>query len=252
DYRGFVSTACSLVGNMLRRKKPEDPGAPLPEGWEARKIDGRKTVYVNHVTKKTQWKKPSISDSSYGDDLNEINVESRVAPVALSVETMDEPCTTRRSSSSHTPEELPYGWRKDVTKDGETVYVNDIEKITSWDPPVMTAEASKDGAEDRLEHGRRPSTRSSTSSTASYDGNSSNRSGGGGGGGRTQKKTPTTARMDPDRKKTPTTARMKPNPNPTGNSSSSRAAAATAAAAGETTRVVTGNKQSNTTSTSRQ
>jgi len=32
------------------------------------------------------------------------------------------------------------GWRRGVTKDGQTIYVNDIEKITSWDPPAVVAD----------------------------------------------------------------------------------------------------------------
>lgn len=31
------------------------------------------------------------------------------------------------------------GWRRAKTKEGETLYVNDTEKITSWDPPVAIA-----------------------------------------------------------------------------------------------------------------
>lgn len=49
------------------------------------------------------------------------------------------------------------GWRKAKTKEGETLYVNDIEKITSWDPPVAIAPPAtvpQHGSEGRVDHGK--------------------------------------------------------------------------------------------------
>lgn len=66
------------------------------------------------------------------------------------------------------------GWRKSKTKKGETLYVNDIEKITSWDPPVAippvataaaAAAAPRHGSEGRPDHGKNRGTPTTVTAT---------------------------------------------------------------------------------------
>eukprot|EP00903_Cladosiphon_okamuranus_P016237 g14979.t1 len=104
------------------KKKPNSRPQPLPEGWEAKKFDGE-TVYVNHVTKETQWDRPTMGDATRHNAFNATRGQPSGAPVAY-MSKEDGPArevdgSTRKPSSSRRTEEreeLPYGERATIKK----------------------------------------------------------------------------------------------------------------------------------------
>lgn len=38
----------------------DEPSPLLPDGWEERKTNNGRCYYVNHVTKSTQWERPTV------------------------------------------------------------------------------------------------------------------------------------------------------------------------------------------------
>ncbi|CAM9652997.1 unnamed protein product, partial [Ascophyllum nodosum] len=124
----------------------------LPEGWEARKIQGT-IVYINPTQKKTQWVRP-VAPARPGSH-QATTARSRAAAgngPAGRTPVPDGRATTARSRAAagngpagRTPvpdgskankQQLPRGWESVKTESGETYYVNHSEKITTWDPPT--------------------------------------------------------------------------------------------------------------------
>ncbi|XP_059608668.1 E3 ubiquitin-protein ligase Smurf1 isoform X2 [Phlebotomus argentipes] len=56
DTEGGVTGVPSI---QAPAKKAREPDAELPEGWEQRKTQQGRVYYVNHVTKSTQWDRPT-------------------------------------------------------------------------------------------------------------------------------------------------------------------------------------------------
>eukprot|EP00752_Nemacystus_decipiens_P010781 g9590.t1 len=87
---------------MKRRQKTRHE--VLPDGWEAKQWR-KKTVYLNHETKQTQWEKPKIPapqrgmpimpDPSSPDAPSNTNAEPTAAPLAGCIAIVDEPTRHR-------------------------------------------------------------------------------------------------------------------------------------------------------------
>ena len=52
--------------------------SPLPEGWEDRRTPNGRVYYVNHVTKTTQWSRPTLPASS-ANSSSQVNGNSVVS-----------------------------------------------------------------------------------------------------------------------------------------------------------------------------
>eukprot|EP00752_Nemacystus_decipiens_P010779 g9588.t1 len=138
------------------KKKPKTPEA-LPEGWEAKRW-GKKTVYVNHVTKETQWEMPKKPRKAVPP---RDKPKTAPPPSLRASRSPDDPPSDTKPSAAAAPagtydmakvagpaigvedksetRDLPDGWREMKTKAGHTFYANDIEQITSWELPVAVA-----------------------------------------------------------------------------------------------------------------
>eukprot|EP00903_Cladosiphon_okamuranus_P016236 g14978.t1 len=108
---------------MLRRQKKSRPEV-LPAGWEAKKWK-KKTVYVNHVTKQTQWEKPKMPDPPTPNVApSNRSVQSSASTLPGHVAMVDGP--VRRRGDPHSGKHVvkadgPVRKREDTTHSGEHV-----------------------------------------------------------------------------------------------------------------------------------
>ncbi|XP_013384362.1 E3 ubiquitin-protein ligase NEDD4 [Lingula anatina] len=78
----------------------------LPPGWEERQDNYGRTFYVNHVTRTTQWERPSLSRGNA----------------------------------------LPPGWEERVDANGRVYYVSHATRVTQWERPTMPATSEEGNA----------------------------------------------------------------------------------------------------------
>jgi len=80
----------------------------LPANWQAGKTNDERVFYINHQTQKTQWEHPVT---------NQIKV---------------------------IPKELPFGWKEIIEKNGDVVYIDEVnQRSTTGDPRLaFTKDAS--------------------------------------------------------------------------------------------------------------
>ncbi|XP_074862535.1 E3 ubiquitin-protein ligase NEDD4 isoform X2 [Carettochelys insculpta] len=62
---------------QLQQQQQESP--PLPSGWEERQDILGRTYYVNHESRRTQWKRPTAQDNLADVDSGSINLEAQHA-----------------------------------------------------------------------------------------------------------------------------------------------------------------------------
>lgn len=118
-------TPLAVVGPLGELRGPNDCDAPqeneeLPAGWEERRTENGRVYYVNHVTKTTQWVRPTCNKNGTSaprrvltnGDANNGNVDNQTAPetVANNNNTsqdngnaIESPSTTAPSSSTTPP-----------------------------------------------------------------------------------------------------------------------------------------------------
>uniref|UniRef100_A0A6B2ELN4 E3 ubiquitin-protein ligase SMURF1 n=1 Tax=Phlebotomus kandelakii TaxID=1109342 RepID=A0A6B2ELN4_9DIPT len=66
---GVTSVPAAAIQAGVPAKKPREPEADLPEGWELRKTPQGRVYYVNHVTKSTQWDRPTAPATGVVDEV---------------------------------------------------------------------------------------------------------------------------------------------------------------------------------------
>ncbi|KAM4743572.1 E3 ubiquitin-protein ligase NEDD4-like [Anableps anableps] len=106
---------------------------PLPAGWEERQDNLGRIYFVNHVTRTTQWHRPTIQESN-GESHRPQNSNTDVEPAFI----------TRRQISDHdenaTPHESPESWEI-ITEDGSTLYprTHQLTSPSSNGPPAFSS-----------------------------------------------------------------------------------------------------------------
>ncbi|CAM9888465.1 unnamed protein product [Ectocarpus sp. 13 AM-2016] len=124
---------------------PETP-TDLPPGWEAIRA-GDRWVYVNHVTKTTQWNAPIMADPiprSYAT--NQVaRAQARIGfPAEQPRDRLMPSGASDASPLDHrgVPEDkesLPSGWESQVV-DGRVLYIDHVNKVTTYTKPTTGAD----------------------------------------------------------------------------------------------------------------
>ncbi|KAM3720357.1 E3 ubiquitin-protein ligase NEDD4-like [Dirofilaria immitis] len=123
----------------------------LPEGWEERQDANGRTFYVNHISRTTQWMRPTRSGIESGLDETEQenalrrNYESRwqgssEEHVEDNIANLEAGLRTKFESGDRVdPNDgrglLPQGWDMQVAPNGRTFFIDHIRKTTTWIDP---------------------------------------------------------------------------------------------------------------------
>lgn len=156
-----TSNANSSSNNSTRQYSSfEDQYGRLPPGWERRTDNFGRTYYVDHNTRTTTWKRPTLdqSETERGNQLN-ANTElqrrqhrGRTLPTGSSENSS---VTVQTGSGSQTPAingtaaaafaatgattsglgELPSGWEQRFTPEGRAYFVDHNTRTTTWVDP---------------------------------------------------------------------------------------------------------------------
>uniref|UniRef100_A0A1I7VXV9 E3 ubiquitin-protein ligase n=1 Tax=Loa loa TaxID=7209 RepID=A0A1I7VXV9_LOALO len=123
----------------------------LPEGWEERLDANGRTFYVNHISRTTQWMRPTRSgmeselDETEQEDALRRNYESRwqgssEEHVEDSIANLEVGLRAKFESGGRVdPNDgrglLPQGWDMQVAPNGRTFFIDHIHKTTTWIDP---------------------------------------------------------------------------------------------------------------------
>uniref|UniRef100_A0A915Q3I1 E3 ubiquitin-protein ligase n=1 Tax=Setaria digitata TaxID=48799 RepID=A0A915Q3I1_9BILA len=137
-----------LGANMLAiRQGPTS----LPEGWEERHDANGRTFYVNHISRTTQWMRPTrsgleseLNETDQEDALrrnyesrwqgsSEEHVEDNIANLEAGLRTKFESGDRIDPNDGRGP--LPQGWDIQVAPNGRTFFIDHIHKTTTWIDP---------------------------------------------------------------------------------------------------------------------
>ncbi|XP_036297005.1 E3 ubiquitin-protein ligase NEDD4 isoform X2 [Pipistrellus kuhlii] len=137
--------------------------SPLPPGWEERQDILGRTYYVNHESRRTQWKRPTPQDSLSDAENGNIQLQAQRAfttrrQISEETESVDnrdssENHSSRRGSlQAYTFEEqptlpvllptssgLPPGWEEKQDERGRSYYVDHNSRTTTWTKPTVQA-----------------------------------------------------------------------------------------------------------------
>ncbi|XP_061191877.1 E3 ubiquitin-protein ligase SMURF2-like [Saccostrea echinata] len=150
---------------------PQDPNE-LPEGWEERQTASGRVHYVNHITRTTQWERPtrpateSVRTSNSSNSLQSVNPPSsrpnnRAVPNNNNNNSInnneDNDCSSnpplprRRStrhrnylnrSQLHNAIELPDGYEQRTTQQGQVYFLHTRTGVSTWHDPRVPRDLS--------------------------------------------------------------------------------------------------------------
>lgn len=155
-----TSTNNNNNGNANRQYSSfEDQYGRLPAGWERRTDNFGRTYYVDHNTRTTTWKRPTVGQT---DDERNANTElerrqhrGRTLPGSNSTNGSENNVSVQVNSNSVTPAvngavaaafaasgsttsglgELPSGWEQRFTPEGRAYFVDHNTRTTTWVDP---------------------------------------------------------------------------------------------------------------------
>ncbi|XP_036049834.1 E3 ubiquitin-protein ligase NEDD4 isoform X3 [Onychomys torridus] len=135
--------------------------SPLPPGWEERQDVLGRTYYVNHESRRTQWKRPSPEDDLSDAENGNIQLQAQRAfttrrQISEDVDSADNRESPENHSSGSgslqacifeeqpalpvllpTSSGLPPGWEEKQDEKGRAYYVDHNTKTTTWAKPTM-------------------------------------------------------------------------------------------------------------------
>jgi hypothetical protein len=119
---------------------PPPAEAPLPAGWEEGKTEGGVRYYINKLTGKTQWDRPT--EAAKAEELpplpagwEELSTEDGTkyySNAATGATQWDRPTAPATGAASA----LPAGWEELTTEDGTRYYSNTATGATQWERPT--------------------------------------------------------------------------------------------------------------------
>ncbi|XP_076984103.1 E3 ubiquitin-protein ligase NEDD4 isoform X2 [Tamandua tetradactyla] len=137
--------------------------SPLPPGWEERQDILGRTYYVNHESRRTQWKRPNPQDNLTDVENGDIQLQAQRAfttrrQISEETESVDNRDSSENHSSrrgslrAYTFEEqptlpvllptssgLPPGWEEKQDERGRSYYVDHNSRTTTWTKPTVQA-----------------------------------------------------------------------------------------------------------------
>lgn len=154
------SNAAATNGSGRQYSSFEDQYGRLPPGWERRTDNFGRTYYVDHNTRTTTWKRPTLDQSeaergnqlSANTELQRRQHRGRTLPTGSSDNSS---VTVQTGSGSQTPAvnssaaaafaatgattsglgELPSGWEQRFTPEGRAYFVDHNTRTTTWVDP---------------------------------------------------------------------------------------------------------------------
>ncbi|XP_059124210.1 E3 ubiquitin-protein ligase NEDD4 isoform X5 [Peromyscus eremicus] len=131
--------------------------SPLPPGWEERQDVLGRTYYVNHESRRTQWKRPNPEDDPTDAENGNIQLQAQRAfttrrQISEEVDSADNRESPEDDPTSKVPADLkaktpvdpsndlgplPPGWEERTHTDGRVFYINHNTKKTQWEDPRM-------------------------------------------------------------------------------------------------------------------
>ncbi|KAG5853750.1 hypothetical protein ANANG_G00029600 [Anguilla anguilla] len=128
----------------------------LPDGWEERRTASGRIQYLNHITRTTQWERPTrpgVEYSSPGRPLSCLVDENTpiMAPNGASCGQSGDPRAQERRVRSqrhrnymsrthlHTPPDLPEGYEQRTTQQGQVYFLHTQTGVSTWHDPRVPA-----------------------------------------------------------------------------------------------------------------
>ncbi|KAK3091923.1 hypothetical protein FSP39_023756 [Pinctada imbricata] len=150
---------------------PSDPNE-LPEGWEERRTASGRVHYVNHITRSTQWERPTrpasecIRNSQSSNSIqggqsagnNRTNRASNNNNNESDREGTNNPALPRRRSTRHrnylnrsqlhNAIELPDGYEQRTTQQGQVYFLHTRTGVSTWHDPRVPRDLSSTEVQD--------------------------------------------------------------------------------------------------------
>lgn len=157
---GPVNTDASGIPPSI----PSDPNE-LPEGWEERRTASGRVHYVNHITRSTQWERPTRPASECITIRNSITVNTTQPSQSSSNRSSnnnnnntsnnnEEPPLPRRRSTRHrnylnrsqlhNAVALPDGYEQRTTQQGQVYFLHTRTGVSTWHDPRVPRDLSND------------------------------------------------------------------------------------------------------------
>ncbi|XP_026936973.1 E3 ubiquitin-protein ligase SMURF2 isoform X2 [Orcinus orca] len=124
----------------------------LPDGWEERRTASGRIQYLNHITRTTQWERPTRPASEYSSPGRPLSCfVDENTPIsgtngATSGQSSDPRLAERRVRSQrhrnymsrthlHTPPDLPEGYEQRTTQQGQVYFLHTQTGVSTWHDP---------------------------------------------------------------------------------------------------------------------
>ncbi|XP_074175551.1 E3 ubiquitin-protein ligase SMURF2 isoform X2 [Rhinolophus sinicus] len=124
----------------------------LPDGWEERRTASGRIQYLNHITRTTQWERPTRPASEYSSPgrplscLVDENTPISGTNGATCGQSSDPRLAERRVRSQrhrnymsrthlHTPPDLPEGYEQRTTQQGQVYFLHTQTGVSTWHDP---------------------------------------------------------------------------------------------------------------------
>uniref|UniRef100_A0A8C8REM9 E3 ubiquitin-protein ligase n=1 Tax=Pelusios castaneus TaxID=367368 RepID=A0A8C8REM9_9SAUR len=168
---------------------------PLPPGWEERQDILGRTYYVNHESRRTQWKRPTAQDNIADVNGDNIHLEAQHAfthrrQISEETENLDNRDSPENHSNRRggvqtyrveekpalpvllpTSSGLPAGWEERQDEKGRSYYIDHNSRTTTWVKPVVQTiiEEGQISTVQSTSAGHQPQTASADSSQQSLN-----------------------------------------------------------------------------------
>ncbi|TMS15526.1 E3 ubiquitin-protein ligase SMURF2 [Larimichthys crocea] len=141
----------------------------LPDGWEERRTASGRIQYLNHITRTTQWERPTRPASEYSspgrplscivDENTPISTNGATPTTALPPSGGDQRAQERRVRSQrhrnymsrthlHTPPDLPEGYEQRTTQQGQVYFLHTQTGVSTWHDPRVPRDLSNVNCEE--------------------------------------------------------------------------------------------------------
>ncbi|CAH2291957.1 E3 ubiquitin- ligase SMURF2 [Pelobates cultripes] len=137
----------------------------LPDGWEERRTASGRIQYLNHITRTTQWERPTRPASEYSSPGRPLscfvdeNTPIAVTNGATCGQSSDPRLAERRVRSQrhrnymsrthlHTPPDLPEGYEQRTTQQGQVYFLHTQTGVSTWHDPRVPRDLSNVNCEE--------------------------------------------------------------------------------------------------------
>uniref|UniRef100_A0A8D2G427 E3 ubiquitin-protein ligase SMURF2 n=1 Tax=Theropithecus gelada TaxID=9565 RepID=A0A8D2G427_THEGE len=137
----------------------------LPDGWEERRTASGRIQYLNHITRTTQWERPTRPASEYSSPGRPLSCfVDENTPIsgtngATCGQSSDPRLAERRVRSQrhrnymsrthlHTPPDLPEGYEQRTTQQGQVYFLHTQTGVSTWHDPRVPRDLSNINCEE--------------------------------------------------------------------------------------------------------